>query len=109
MTAHAIGWRCERCEVTVRWMPGCESRGLPTGWAEQNDIAFCLSCRRALAGEAGIEAAGTSQSAAAQARARRDATVEFEIGRDGDRSDQVIARACNTSSIVVARTRKQRC
>jgi hypothetical protein len=102
-----IGWTCDRCDVTVRWMPGSESRDLPTTWIEEDDLVFCLSCRRALAGEAGIEAAGISMSVEDRARARRAATVEFEIDRDGDRPDRVIATACGTSPVVVARARQR--
>lgn len=102
-----IGWRCDRCEVTVRWMPGSESRDPPTTWTEENDLVLCLACRRALAGEAGIEAAGPPMSVQDRARVRREATVEFEIGRDADRPDRAIAVACGTSSAVVARARER--
>jgi hypothetical protein len=108
MASGAIGWTCARCDVNVRWMPGFESRGLPMGWSGKHEVVFCLSCRRALAGETGVVASGEPPTAGNRARACRDATVEFEIGRDGDRPDQVIARACGTSPAVVARLRRRR-
>lgn len=88
-------------------MPESESFGLPTTWAEESDGVFCLACRRALAGEAAIQAVGTSTSVQGRARARKAATIEFEIGRDADRPDQVIARACGTSPAVVAQARQR--
>lgn len=107
MATDAIEWRCDRCEVTARWMPESESFGLPSTWAEENDAVFCLACRRALAGEAAIQAVGTSTSLEGRARARKAATIEFEIGRAADRPNQVIARACGTSPAVVARARQR--
>lgn len=107
MATDVTEWRCDRCEVTTSWMPESGSRGLPTTWAEENDAVFCLACRRALAGEAAIQAVGASTSREGRARARKAATIEFEIGRAADRPNGVIARACGTSPAVVARARQR--
>jgi hypothetical protein len=107
MVANLTSWTCDRCGVTVRWMPGCGSGELPEAWIEQDDVVLCLACRRALAGEAGVEAAGASLSPEGRVRLRKEATVEFEIDRDADRTDQIIARACGTSPATVTRARER--
>ncbi len=103
MSATQTEWRCDRCEVTARWMAGFE-RTLPSTWIVEDGLVHCLACRRALAGEAGI--GEHAMTPAGRVRARRDATVEFEIGRNAERSNQVIARACGTSAAVVAGARR---
>lgn len=105
--APVVSWTCGRCDVTVRWMPGHESGDLPESWIVVKEAVLCLACRRALAGDAGVELEGSSLSRADRVRVRKEATIEFEVGRDADRSDQVIARACGTSPAAVHRARER--
>jgi hypothetical protein len=45
-------WTCARCGVTVRFVPGALNLSeMPASWDEVNGIAYCLSCRRKMAGE----------------------------------------------------------
>ena len=103
----APSWTCSRCEVTARWMPGAIGGGRPAEWREDGDELYCLGCRRALAAEAGLEAGPEETTNEGRAKARARALVEFEIRRDPDRANSVIARACRTSvpSVVKARRR----
>jgi hypothetical protein len=65
----------------------------------------CLACRRATAGEQGAAAVPETTNAADRVRARAAAVVEFELRRDPERSNSVIARTCRTSVPAVAKAR----
>jgi hypothetical protein len=99
-------WTCGRCEVTVRFMPDAERVGLPTHWVEQDGEAYCLACRRAIAVDEAIEAAGEA-SGESLAKLRTAALVEFEIKRDPDRANGEIARACRSSVPAVVKARQR--
>ena len=88
-------------------MPTFEHTGLPAGWAPDGDQLFCLRCRRERAGESAVEAAGEEASGEERVRARKTGTVEFEILRDSERANGVIARCCGTSPAVIARARER--
>ena len=98
-------WTCTRCEVTVSFAPDFENTGLPATWAEEDGELYCLSCRRDMAGEAGLE--GVDEDAPNQTRLqkRSHARIEFEIKRDPTREDNRIAKAVGTSTFAVRKAR----
>jgi hypothetical protein len=98
-------WTCSRCEVTVSFAPDFENTGLPATWAEEDGELYCLSCRRDMAGEAGLE--GIDEDAPNQTRLqkRSHARIEFEIKRDPTREDNRIAKAVGTSTFAVRKAR----
>jgi hypothetical protein len=94
--------------MTVRFMPGALNLSeLPPSWDEVNGIAYCLSCRRKMAGEARAEALAGEESMADLVRADAEGRVEFELHRSPDRCDTRIARACGTNVIVVRQVRER--
>jgi hypothetical protein len=80
---------------------------LPASWAELNGIAYCLSCRRAMAGEAKVAAHRDEDGPADPLRADAEGRVEFELDRTPDHCDTRIARLCGTNVIVVRRVRER--
>ncbi len=105
VSAPAQPWTCDRCGVTATRMPGHESPARPANWSEDGDEVFCLGCRRALAGEAGLTDIPLNASNADRAKARRDALVEFEVERNPGRSNGEIARAIRTTVTAVHKAR----
>lgn len=99
-------WTCVRCVMTVRWMPGSELPDLPAHWSEEDGALHCLACRRELAVERALEAAA-DQSGEARAKLRTTALVEFELRRDSDRNNGVIAKACRSSVPAVVKARQR--
>jgi hypothetical protein len=104
MSADEISWECARCSVAASHMDGRRA-ALPTGWTEVGDRTFCLSCSRALAGDEAMDSAPADCSRADLIRLRRAALIEFEIRRSPDTSNQMIARACRTSTGAVTAVR----
>jgi ribosomal protein L37AE/L43A len=101
-------WTCARCGMTVRFMPGALNLSeMPSSWDEVNGIAYCLSCRRKMAGEAKAAALRVEEESADLVRADAEGRVEFELSRDPDRCDTRIARACATNVIVVRQVRER--
>jgi hypothetical protein len=98
-------WTCSRCEVTVSFAPDFENTGLPATWTQEDGKLYCLSCRRDMAGEAGVE--GTDEDTPSQKRLqmRSHARIEFEIKRDPTREDNRIAKAVGTSTFAVRKAR----
>ena len=98
-------WTCSRCEVTVSFSPDVTDTGLPSTWSQENGELYCLSCRRDMAGEAGVE--GTDEGTPSQKRLqmRSHARIEFEIKRDPTREDNRIAKAVGTSTFAVRQAR----
>jgi len=88
-------------------MPGSEAGGRPPDWRQHGDELHCLACRRAVAAEAGLDAAPDEATTAGRAKVRSRALVEFEVRRTPDRANSLIARACRTSvpAVVKARAR----
>ncbi len=78
---------------------------MPETWTESGDLTFCLSCSRALAGEAALESAPETTSPEARMRLRREALILFEIGRSPEAPNRAIANACRTSPQAVATVR----
>jgi hypothetical protein len=101
-------WTCARCGVTARFVPGAlKFSEMPTSWDEVNGIAYCLSCRRKMAGEEKAAALAEEESMADLVRADAEGRVEFELHRTPDRCDTRIARACGTNVIVVRQVRER--
>jgi hypothetical protein len=90
--------------VSVGQIDG-NATGLPANWTRSEDSNYCLSCRRAMAGETAVESASPGSSHDDLARLRRSAVIEFEIGRQPEATDRTIAQACRTSRTVVGRVR----
>ena len=104
MSAQATRWECERCSVSFGNMDGRQAE-LPNGWTEAEGKAFCLSCSRALAGDAARDAAPSDSSREDLVRLRRSALIEFEIRRAPEAPNQKIAKACRTSTGAVTAVR----
>jgi predicted Fe-S protein YdhL (DUF1289 family) len=105
VTAGAVRWTCARCTVSVGRMDGGAS-DLPPTWTRSDEEAFCLGCSRELAGQAAQAAAPASASREVLARVKRDAVIEFEIGRVPDAPNRTIAQSCRTSLTAVTAVRK---
>jgi hypothetical protein len=89
-------------------MPGrLNPGGPPPSWDEVNGIAYCLHCRRLMAGEAKAATLEVEDSPTDLVRADAEGRVEFEIDRDPDRCDTRIARLCGTNVIVVRQVRER--
>jgi hypothetical protein len=103
----ARGWCCDRCAVTISWMPGYERKGPPAGWTRRGDKAHCLQCRRAIAAEAANETAPAGATREERAKLRAQALIEFEIRRDPDRPNGEIAKVvrCSVPAVLKARRR----
>jgi hypothetical protein len=100
MAAGAVRWTCARCRVSVGRIDR-ELTDLPSSWTQQGDEIFCLTCSRARAGEAAMEASREDRSPEELVRLRRTALIEFEIRRAPEAPNRTIARACRTSSSAV--------
>ena len=108
-STEVVAWTCVRCEVTARFMAGSEHRGLPADWTEEDGEIYCLGCRRVLAGEAAVAGDGTESPTREQMiQLRKLGTLDFELIRDPDRPDGVIAHACHTSVPAVRKARQRR-
>jgi hypothetical protein len=101
-------WTCARCGVTARFAPGAlHLPELPPSWEEVDGIAYCLSCRRKMAGEAKAAMVRFDEEGADLVRADAEGRVEFELNRSPDRCDTRIARACGTNVIIVRQVRER--
>ncbi len=105
MGAGAVRWRCTRCKVSVGRLDGSPA-GLPGTWTRTGDSIFCLTCSRALAGEAALDSAPTVCSRHERFLLQREAVIRFEIARTPLAPDRIIANACRTSPKKVASVRK---
>ena len=103
----AAQWTCARCTVTASWTPSTKDHRLPSGWVEQNGVAYCLSCRRELASEAGVAAEGANGTEASRQQAGTSARIDFEVNRDPNRADTKIARAAHSSVVAVRKARER--
>jgi hypothetical protein len=101
----ASEWTCARCEMTLSFAPEVERPRLPATWARQDGVLYCLSCRREMAGEEGIEGLDEDVPQEKRIRMRAQARLAFEIGRDPGRPDNEIAKACRTSTVAVRKAR----
>jgi hypothetical protein len=106
VSAEAVRWCCARCEVSVGQLDG-QATDLPPTWtrSDADGSTFCLVCSRALAGDAAMDSAPEASTREERFRLRRDAVIEFEIGRTPEAPNRAIANACHTSSSAVAAVR----
>jgi hypothetical protein len=93
-TSGRRSWTCVDCSVVASFDP--PHTGVPDGWAEDEGGWLCLSCRRE---RVVTGAAGDSREE--RQSDRRRALTEFELVRDPDASDGVVARRARTSSAMV--------
>ena len=100
-----LSWTCARCEMTVSFAEEVERPRLPGTWARQGGLLYCLSCRREMAGEAGLEGIDEDTPNEKRLQLRSQARIEFEINRDPERPDNQIARVCRTSTVAVRKAR----
>jgi hypothetical protein len=100
-------WRCERCDVTISYMPGHERKGPPAGWETKSSKSYCLRCRRAEAADAAIERAPANTTREERAKIRATAVLEFEILRDPDRPNGEIAKVVRCSVPAVLKSRRR--
>ena len=105
-TATATKWTCDGCELSVSRMDG-EQTGLPEAWVSSDDGLFCLVCRREQAAEDAIASAPDDSPVEKRAEIRRAALIEFEVLRNPDHPDGVIARTCRSSAPAVAKARER--
>jgi len=104
-TPDPITWTCSKCKVRATRMPGFGT-GQPPGWTVEEGVVSCLLCRRAAAGERGVEA-GEPTTGESMVRMRMASVIEFELERNADRSNSVIAKVCHTSVPTVLKTRNR--
>jgi hypothetical protein len=100
----AVRWSCARCLVSVGQIDGTPTR-LPATWSSSGDSIFCLTCSRALAGEAAMDSAPDACTGEDRIRLRREALIRFEIDRTPLAQNREIANACRTSPKTVANVR----
>ena len=105
MSSDSIRWECARCGVSSGRIDGTRS-ALPENWTASGERSFCLSCSRALAGEAAQESAPDGCSRDDLVRIRRRGLIEFEISRSPEAPNRTIAKACRTSTGAVAAIRE---
>ena len=84
---------------------GGDRDGPPASWEELNGVAYCLACRRKLAGDAKVNALEDGSSPGDRQRAHAEGRLEFELRRDPDRCDTRIARASSTNVVLTRRVR----
>ena len=100
-------WRCERCDVTISYMPGHERKDPPAGWSKAGGKSHCLRCRRADAAEQAIESAPDNTTREERAKIRAAAILDFEILRDPDRPNGEIAKVVRCSVPAVVKSRRR--
>jgi hypothetical protein len=105
MTAGAVRWSCARCGVSAGRIDGTRM-ALPASWTRLGGRIFCLSCSRALAGDAAMDSAPPDSSREDLTRIRRKAVIEFEIRRSPSAPNRTIAQTCRTSIATVAAIRQ---
>jgi hypothetical protein len=107
-TATATKWTCNGCGLIVSQMDGSET-ALPEDWATSEQGLICLLCRRELAADEAIASAPSDSPVNVRAELRRAALIEFEVRRNPDHPDGVIARTCRSSAPAVAKARQRLC
>jgi hypothetical protein len=98
-------WTCARCEMKLSFAPDVKQPRLPSTWAKEDGLLYCLSCRRDMAGEAGLEGVDEDIPNDKRLQIRSQARIAFEISRDPERPDNQIAKACRTSTVAVRKAR----
>jgi hypothetical protein len=105
--SRTTSWTCDRCGVAIRYLPGHEPDGPPAGWSVGDESAHCLKCRRDLAAEAAFDGADPDMTREERAKRRAIGRIDFEIGRDPERTNGEIAKSlgCSVPAVLKARTR----
>ena len=62
-----------RCEMTASWSAESENTQRPPNWVEQDGQLYCLSCRREIAAEEGLDALPEDASRENRRQARSEA------------------------------------
>lgn len=102
----AVRWNCDRCKVSVGRLDG-EGSALPETWTIVDGVTYCLTCSRARAADAAMDALPETTSREDRFRFRRNALIAFELDRTPAAPDRVIAGACRTSPKTVAVVRDE--
>jgi len=97
-------WTCASCSVRTTIAPGHPVPDLPAGWTRQGGNLRCLACGRAAAVEAALAAA---DSKAKPGRVKGEALARFELLRNPERTDAMIAKAAGTYAAVVRGVRSE--
>jgi hypothetical protein len=105
-TPTAIKWTCDGCGLIISRIDGSQT-ALPEDWAHAEQGLICLLCRRDLAAEEAIASAPGDSPIGVRAELRRAALIEFEVRRNPDHPDGVIARTCRSSAPAVAKARQR--
>lgn len=100
-------WRCERCDVTISYMPGHERKGPPAGWNVKDGKSHCLRCCRVEAAEEAVQRAPADTNREERAKIRAAAILDFEILRDPDRPNGEIAKVVRCSVPAVVKSRRR--
>ena len=101
-------WTCNRCEVTVRFMPDAERPSkLPASWIKDSGKLYCLACQRERAAEAVVGGLPSDAPVNEKLKLSSFARIEFELKRDPNLPDSKIAKACRTSMAAVRKGREQ--
>ena len=101
-------WTCNRCQVIATWSAESGEARRPDNWTQEGEEFFCLGCRRARAGEAGLEEALSGETTFGErSKVRAAAMIDFEVQRDPDRANGQIAKACRTSVPAVVKSRRR--
>jgi hypothetical protein len=93
--------------MTVSFADQVKRPRLPTTWSREDGLLYCLSCRREMAGDAGVDGIEEGTSNEKRLQLRSQARIEFEIHRDPERPDNQIAKACRTSTVAVRKARSR--
>jgi hypothetical protein len=91
--------------VTVSFTEDVVDTSMPATWVNEEGELYCLSCRREMAGEAGLDGVDEDTPSQERQKIRSKARIDFEIKRDPGRADNEIAKACRTSTFSVRKAR----
>jgi len=100
-------WTCTTCQVTTRYTDPSRVDP-PAGWTEDHGSWRCLACGRAHAVSLALAAAGVDPDAGKPATAiRHRALAEFELRRDPDRPDSMIAKPISVPATAIREARAE--
>jgi hypothetical protein len=91
--------------MTVSFRSDVDDTSMPSTWVKEDGVLYCLSCRREMAGDAGLADVDDGVPSQERQKLRSQARIEFEVKRDPGRPDNEIAKACHTSTFSVRKAR----